>query len=260
MMHPITSFTLENGKPAPAGTYNNTFGCSTLSSSGTCAHPIPQTITLAVDTGDTVGSAILNTIAANVNNVSTTYNMGLTVTVEPIPVGTILTEGFSGNLYMWAGAGWWDDYPWAIDFLGPMYAPAQDFPGPGGWNLLAMGQLYQDAVKASATGDVATIVKDTDAMNTIANQAVMFLWTFYPELFYVYTSNVAGVYYNPSTIVDGPYFAALAPSTMALTTAATSAAGAPSSSLITAAAAVVIIIIVAIAAIVLRARGKKTKT
>jgi ABC-type transport system substrate-binding protein len=269
MMHPLTSFTLENGNPAPPGTYNNAFGCSTLSSSGTCANPIPQTITLVAPTGDTPDLAILQTIAANVNNVSTTYNMGLTVTVEPIPIGTMITEAFSGNLYMYA-LGWFDDYPWTIDFLGPMFAPSQTYPGPDGWNIPALGTLYHDAVNASGTGDVARLISDSNSMNTLANQAVMYLWTFYPlggwdgtsDAVVTFTSNVAGWTWNPSVQPDGPYFAALAPSTMALTTAATSssAAGAPSSSLITAAAAVVIIIIVAIAAIVLRARGKKTKT
>ncbi len=255
MMNPVTSFTLENGEPAPAGTYNNAFGCTTLTA-GKCTNPVPQTITLVAPIGDTVDLAIMNTIAGNVNNVSATYNMGLTVTVEPIPVGTMITEAFSGNLYMYA-LGWLADYPWAIDFLGPMYAPSQTYPAPDGWNIPAMGQLYQDAVKASGAGDLATIVKDTDAMNTIANQAVMYLWTFYPETFYAYTSNVQGFFWNPSTIVDGPYFAALSPSSMTSTT--TSAAGAPSSTLTIAASAVVIIIIVAIAAVVLRGR-KKTKS
>ena len=265
MMHPITSFNFENGKPAPPGTFNNAFGCSTLSSSGTCTNPIQQTITLVAPAGDTVNLAIMNTIASNVNNVSTTYNMGLTVTVEPIPIGTMITEAFSGDLYFYA-LGWLDDYPWSIDFLGPMYAPSQALSGPEGWNIPAMGQLYQDAVSASARGDLATIVKDTNAMNALANQAVMYLWTFYPlsgfygDAVIAFTSNIAGFFWNPSTIVDGPYFAAYYPASMTTTTTS-SAAGAPSSTLTTAAAAVVIIVIVAIAAVALRSRSKKaTKT
>ncbi len=266
MMNPITSFNFANGTAAPAGTFSNAFGCSTLSSSGKCDNPVTQSISLVAPTGDTVDLAILNTIAGNVNNVSTTYNMGLTVTVEPIPIGTMITEAFSGNLYMYA-LGWFDDYPWTIDFLGPMYAPAQTYPGPDGWNVPALGALYQDAVKASATGDVATLNKDTDAMNTIANQAVMYLWTFYPlggwdgttDAIVTFTSNVAGFTWNPSVQPDGPYFASLAPSS-ATSTTTSSAAGAPSFDLTTAAAAIVIIVIVAIAAIVLRSRGKKTKT
>jgi hypothetical protein len=271
MMHPITSFTLENGSPAPAGTYNNTFGCSTLSASGTCAHPVPQSITLDVTTGDTVDIAILNTIATNVNNVSSTYNMGLTVSVVPLPSGTMLTEAFSGYLYMYA-LGWYDDYPWALDFLGPMFIPASTYAGPDGWNIPAMGTLYDDSVNASATGDNARIVSDSNVMCTLANQAVMYLWTQNPYVFFPYTSNVNGYFYNTAWSVDGPYFVSLAPATatgitfndfqtvVSTMTTTSAAAGAPSSTLTTAAAAVVIIIIVAIAAIVLRSRSKKTKT
>ena len=256
MMHPVTSFNFENGTAAPSGYFNNTFGCSTLSSSGTCATPIPQTVTLVAATGNTVDLAILNSIAGTVNNVSSTYNMGLTVTVEPIPSGTLLTQAFSGNLYMYALA-WFDDYPWAIDFLGPMYAPHQAYTGPDGWNIPQMGTLYSDAVNASARGDLARIASDTDAMNTLANGAVMYLWTQYPQFFYVVTSVVQGFYWNPALLSNGPLFAVLSPTTATTTT--TSAAGAPSSNLTIAAAAVVIIFVVAIAAIVAR-RRKKTKT
>ncbi|HXZ90622.1 MAG TPA: ABC transporter substrate-binding protein, partial [Candidatus Dormibacteraeota bacterium] len=265
MMHPITSFNFENGTAAPPGTFNNAFGCSTLSPSGTCTTPIPQTITIVAPTGDTVDLAIMNTIAANVNNVSSTYNMGLTVTVEPLPFGTMVTEAFSYNLYMWAGF-WEDDYPWTIDFLGPMYAPSQALSGPEGWNIPALGTLYKDAVKASALGDDARIISDTNAMNTIANQAVMYLWTFYPlggwdataDAVIAFTSNVAGFYWNPSTIVDGPYFASLAP--LSMTTTTSSAVGAPTTTITTAAVAVVIAVVIVVAAMVLRSRSKKTKT
>jgi len=84
----------------------------------------------------------------------------------------------------------------------------------------------------------------------------VYLWTQYPQFFYVMTSNIQGFYWNPALGANGPLFVTLSP-----TTATTSsAAGAPSFDLTTAAAAVVIIVIVAIAAIVLRSRGKKTKT
>ena len=153
MMNPLTSFTFKNGTAAPSGTFNNAFGCSTLNSAGKCDHPIPQTITLVPQTGITTDIAIMNTIAGNVNNVSATYNMGLTVSVETLPAGSQLTEAFSGNLYMYA-LGWFADYPWSTDFLGPMYAPSQTYPGPDGWNLAAMGTLFQDAVSKSSSGDL----------------------------------------------------------------------------------------------------------
>ena len=93
----------------------------------------------------------------------------------------------------------------------------------------------------------------------------MYLWTFYPlagwngltDAIIPFTSNVAGWTWNAAIETNGPYFAALYPSTVTTTS---SAAGAPSSTLTMAVAAVVVIIIVAIAAVVLRSRSKKTKT
>jgi ABC-type transport system substrate-binding protein len=259
MMHPLTSFNFENGTAAPPGYFNNAFGCSALSSSGTCSSPLSQSITLVAATGDALDLDIMNTIAGTVNNVSQTYHMGLTVTVEPVPSGTELTEAFSGNLYFYS-FGWIDDYPWVLDFLGPMYAPYNAYTGPDGWNLLAMGTLYKDAQAASATGDLARIVSDTDAMNTIANQAVMYLWTFYPLTFQIWTSVVQGVYWNPSVIPSGPYWVALSPTTVSSPTSmATTTAAAPGATLTIAAAVVVIIVVIAIAAVVARGR-KKTKS
>jgi len=257
MMYPLTSFNFENGTAAPSGYYNNAFGCTTLSSSGTCAHPIPQTITLTPSTGDTVDIDIMNTIAENVNNVSATYNMGLTVSVATVPSGQMITEAFAGNLQMYA-LGWYDDYPWAIDFLGPIYAPSQTYPGPDGWNVPAIGALYKDAVNASATGNVARIAQDSDAIVALANQAVMYLWTQYPEYFYTFTSGVSGFSWNADWGSDGPYFAYLSPSTVTSAMSSTSAAAAaPSSNLTLVAGVVVVIIIIAIAALVARGRKKK---
>jgi hypothetical protein len=166
-----------------------------------------------------------------------------------------LTEAFSGNLYMYA-LGWFDDYPWAIDFTGPMFKPYDTYPSPDGWNIPEMGTLYQDSVNASATGNLARIASDTDAMNTLANQGVMYLWTDYPGFFWVMTSTIQGFYFNPTLGASGPLFATLSPTTATTTT--TSAAP-PSSSLEVAAAAIVIIVIVAVAAMVARGRKKTAK-
>ena len=77
--------------------------------------------------------AILNQIAGTVNNVSVTYNMGLTVQVTPLPCGQMTSEAFSGQVYAWAEAcfGWYDDYPWALDFLGPILITRRNIHGSG---------------------------------------------------------------------------------------------------------------------------------
>ena len=141
MQHPLTSFKFANGTAAPAGLFNNTFGCSTLTS-GTCAHPVSQTIPLVYGSGDTPDEAIFNDIAGTINNISTTYNMGLNVVVQPLPTGQMITEGFSEptHLYMYA-LGWIDDYPWVLDFTGNMLSYPGTYPGPAGMNFPAMTAL-----------------------------------------------------------------------------------------------------------------------
>ena len=211
MMHPITNFSFVNGTAAPAGLFNNTFGCTTPGSNGQCSKPVQQSITLTFYTGDTVDEAIFDQIASAINNVSSTYNMGLTVSVVPEPFGIMSTQGFSDELYMYQIGGWGDDYPWVLDFLGPMYAPGQIYSFSDGWNLTGMAPLYQEAVNATAHVDFKQVVSATNEMNELANEQVMYLWTFNPQAFIVMTSNVNGFYFNPSLaqVPTGFYFASL---------------------------------------------------
>ena len=170
-----------------------------------------QSITLTFYTGDTVDEAIFNQIASAINNVSSTYNMGLTVSVLPEPFGIMSTQGFSDELYMYQIGGWGDDYPWVLDFLGPMYAPGQIYSFSDGWNLTGMAPLYQEAVNATAHADFKQVISATNEMNELANEQVMYLWTFNPQAFIVMTSNVHGFYFNPSLaqVPTGFYFASL---------------------------------------------------
>jgi peptide/nickel transport system substrate-binding protein len=213
MENPITSFKFENGTAAPAGTFDNTFGCPALNSNNRCDHPTPQTVSLVYATGDTVDEAILNQIASTVNNVSLTYNMGLTVQVTPLPSGEMVSQAFSGQVYAWAEApfGWYDDYPWSLDFLGPIVSPGGIYTLPGGWNLGAMGTLANEANAANAAGNDQQLATLSNQMATLANKVVMDIWTFYPAVYVVMTSNVQGYYFNPAIYTTGApqYFAAL---------------------------------------------------
>lgn len=199
MLHPLTKFHFENGTLAKAGFFNDTFGCAKLNANNQCSNPVPQTITLTFPTGTTFPENIFNQLAGTINNISTTYNMGLTVSVTPLPSGQVLTEALAshGHLYMY-DFGWIDDYPWAIDFLGPMFAPYGAYTAGDGWNLPRMQTLYQQAVDASARGDIPGIVAASNAMNTLSNQEVQYLWQVYPVNFVTMTSNVQGFYFNPS--------------------------------------------------------------
>ncbi len=210
MENPITHFTFVNGTAAPPHLFNNTFGCSAAAlqaNGGSCAHPVPQQVTLVYDTGDVVAEAIMTQIAQVVNNVSSTYNMGLTVSVEPLPSGEMLNIAISDQLYMWS-IGWHADYPWATALLGPLYAPGNAAPSADGWNLTQFGTLYSQAVQATAVDNVTGLVRVSNMMNAIANREVMYLWTFYPETIAVMTSNLRGFFYNVALPMQpGYYFA-----------------------------------------------------
>lgn len=213
MMHPLTQFTLTNGTAAPAGFFDNTFGCATLNANGVCDHPIPQNIPLVYATGDTVDEAILNQIAGTMNNVSATYNMGLTVQVTPLPCGQMTSEAFSGQVYAWAEAcfGWYDDYPWALDFLGPILSPGGIYTAPGGWNTKQMGTYWSQAQQANSQQNMPALIQAINSMTALGNEQVSDIWTFYPAIYMVMTSNVQGFYFNPAIYTTGEpqYFAAL---------------------------------------------------
>ena len=213
MMHPLTQFTFINGTAAPPGTFDNSFGCTSLDAQGQCAHPIPQSISLIYANGYTVDEAILNQIASTMNNVSVTYNMGLTVQVTPLPCGQMTSEAFSGQVYAWAEScyGWYDDYPWAMDFLGTILAPGGIYTAPGGWNTKQMGIYWSQAQQANSQQNIPALVQAINSMITLGNTQVSDIWTFYPAIYMVMTSNVQGFYFNPAIYTTGEpqYFAAL---------------------------------------------------
>jgi ABC-type transport system substrate-binding protein len=196
MQSPITNFHFTNGTVAPPGLFNNTFGCRTLTN-GVCKSPVPQTIQLTYATGDTSDEAIFNDLAGTINNISTTYNMGLTVSVQPVPAGQELTEAFSepNHLYLYA-FGWIDDYPWVLDFTGNMLAYPGTYPGPDGMNYPAITNLYHASLNASAAGNLPALISDSNQMNALSNKEVMYLWTFDNVNFVTMTSNVHGMYWN----------------------------------------------------------------
>jgi len=215
MMHPITTFHFTNGTVAPQGFFNNTFGCVTLNSNNQCSSPAAQTVPLVFPTGDTVDESIDEQMAQVVNNISSTYNMGLTVSVIPLPFGQMVTRFFSAQQYFFSW-GWTADYPWALDFLGPMFAVnAAGFAAADNWNLTQMTNLYGQAAKATSSNNVSGVVTVSNAMNELANQEVMYLYTFNPVSSFAssfsaispITSNIQGYYFNAAT--SGIYYAAL---------------------------------------------------
>jgi ABC-type transport system substrate-binding protein len=205
MENPITHFTFVNGTVAPSGVFDNTFGCVTLNNNGMCSNPVPQTITLVYPDGDGVEEAIYDQMANAVNNASGTYNMGLTVTVEPLPIGSIFPYVVSDELYLnLLGFAPSDSY--ALDYL-QVLSPGMAIP-PTGWNVTAFGTLYQQAQLAAASGNNTGLAKVTNLMVELSNQNVYYIYAYFFEYFFASTSNISGVSYNiPLTSIY--YFADL---------------------------------------------------
>jgi len=214
MLHPITHFTFFNGTSETSGIFNNSFGCSQLGSNGQCSNPKPQTIQEYYPSGDTLDGSIMNQIAIAVNNVSSTYNMGLTVVVVPEAIGQMFTQAFSDHLYF-SWSGYVDDYPWAGDFV------VGEIGGGGqqtlfyGWNYTSLTNVFKTVVGEQSSGNNSALLSTLNTGMQLLNSKVLQIWTFNPlttngagsSAVAPFTSNVHGYYFNPS--LYGTYFAAL---------------------------------------------------
>ncbi|MGI0084958.1 MAG: hypothetical protein ACREBQ_07740, partial [Nitrososphaerales archaeon] len=60
-------------------------------------------------------------------------------------------------------------------------------------------------------GNIAQLNTAINNMVALGNKEVMDIWTFYPEIYMVMTSNVHGFYFNPAIYTTGEpqYFASL---------------------------------------------------
>jgi hypothetical protein len=198
MEQPLTQFTFFNGTKAPTGVFNNTFGCPTLNKAGTCSSPVAQTVPLSYAAGNTLDGAIVTQVAAAINNISATYNMGLTLTVVPQPFGQLVSQAFSGQTYAFDGLDWTADYPWVTDYTGTLLAPGGTWYGIQHYNFSILGTLSNQALNYSHAGDNTNLLKITSQMFQFGNNEVMQLYTVYPLYFVTMTSNLHGFFYNPT--------------------------------------------------------------
>ncbi len=196
MASPITKFRFYNGTFAPAGLFNNTFGCTRLAVNDRCTAPVSQTITLTVMEGNTLNTAIMNQMASTINNVSQTYNMGLHVFVQTVATPSCYDN--PGTCYMYP-SGWVWDYPWVGDFDGGFYSssPVGLLPADR-WNLSSISRAWTQFESADSKGNVSGVIEANNRLNALANQMTLYLWTYYPYSFDVHTSNILGVSNNPS--------------------------------------------------------------
>jgi hypothetical protein len=142
----------------------------------------------------------------NVNRISVNDNLGLTLTVVPVPGGQQYTLAGKHQVYFYWG-GWIADYNHVMDWLAPMFPATGWYPQNGQMNYTTLNQLYGQAVDADHRGDLQTLLSVNEQMQTFANEQVMYLLLFYPLEFMVRTSYLQGFYYNPATTLF--YYATL---------------------------------------------------
>jgi ABC-type transport system substrate-binding protein len=252
MSDPITRFHFMNGTTAPSGLFNNTFGCAYLDARNICSDPVGRTIALAGVTPADIG--ILDDIAATINNISLTYNMGLQVVVHADSYTQLFQNWRQIDMY---ALGWVADYPYVGDFDMGMFNPQGTYLQIGQWNVSAISHLWSQLTEADSRGDTAGVVSSNDKLNALANQMVLYLWTYYTYGFFAYTSNIQGFYYNPSLWY--PPFVALS------VVSSQSIAHPPSGSLLTLAplalvGSLAVLIVVGASLYVIRRRDRAKKT
>jgi ABC-type transport system substrate-binding protein len=189
--NPLTNFVDFNGHPYASGTIDDS-----------CHPGNPQLVELYVGAGDQTDQRMLSVMAANLNKVSTA--LGVTFTIVPVPGGQYYTLASKHQIYFYWG-GWVADYNHLLDWLGPMLLAAGTYPAWNNMNYTALNNLYYDALDADKKGDVQRLLSDNNQMETIANNAVIYMYTTYDVSYGVRSSFVQGVFYNEATAV--PYFA-----------------------------------------------------
>ncbi|MFI5421263.1 MAG: ABC transporter substrate-binding protein, partial [Nitrososphaerales archaeon] len=208
MENPITYFTFYNGTVAAQGVYNNSFGCTTLDSKGECVNPVLQTITLEAIAGDQVNTAIEEQMAAAVNNISSTFNMGLTVAVVTLPASAMIAGAIAHSLYFYT------DFHQALYPSTAEYSTSLQFLASlGNWNISALSSNFNQLSSADLANNLTELIAANNAFNELMVRQAYFLWTYYPDqpwagaAIAAITSNIHGYYFNPS--ISGIYFAAL---------------------------------------------------
>jgi ABC-type transport system substrate-binding protein len=189
--NPLTAFVDVNGHPYASGMIDNS-----------CHPGNPQLVEFYVGSGDQTDQRMLSVMAANLNKVSTP--LGVTFTIVPVPGGQYYTLASRHQIYFYWG-GWVADYNHILDWLGPMLLASGAYPAWNNMNFTALNNLYYDALNADSKGDVQRLLQDNNQMETIANQAVIYMYTTYEVTYGVRSSFVQGIYYNEATAV--PYFA-----------------------------------------------------
>jgi len=195
--NPITSATHDmyfyNGTKIPPGVVDNTFGPDK-----------PQVVEFYVQSGWTTAIQILSTMVENLNSVArrvTGSRVALQFRVVIVPGGQQYTLAARHLIDGYMG-GWIADYNHVLNWHGPMYYSRGAYPSWNRWNLTALDDLYWEAMEADQAGDTEKLLEINDKMNTLANEALMYMVWWYDQEYYTRSSWLKGWYLNPVYGVD----------------------------------------------------------
>jgi len=185
--NPLTKFTYANGTPIPDGVIDNSFG----------GDKPKRTVTFLTTPGNSRDTAIVTQIVSELTRIITANNLNIEIAINMIPWGQHYRAAAKHQLTFWP-AGWVADYNWVLNWLMPHY------PSGGTWslwnnlNIKTLNDLYDEAVKADAAGDIKRLLEINDQMNSIANEQVYYLWSVTDVIYAVRSSFLRGYFYNPN--------------------------------------------------------------
>ena len=189
---PLTSFNYYNGTPVTTETIDNSFGPD-------FAHP--QTVEFYVQAGADTFQAVLTQMSDSLNAIADDNDLGIRFNVVIVPGGQQYTLASSHLIDSYMG-GWIADYNHVLNWLAPMYLSSGTYFSWNLWNLTALDTRYWDAVAADEAGDVDELLRLTDEMNEIANEALTYMVWWHPTLQFARSTWLKGWWVNTAYGVD----------------------------------------------------------
>jgi len=140
-------------------------------------------------------------MADALNAVADDNDLGIRFNVVIVPGGQQYTLASSHLIDSYMG-GWIADYNHVLNWLAPMYLSSGTYFSWNLWNLTALDTRYWDAVAADKAGDEAEMLRLTDEMNEIANEALTYMVWWHPTLQFARSTWLKGWWVNTVYGVD----------------------------------------------------------
>ncbi len=190
---PLTSFTFyDNGTAIPAGIIDNSFGSG---------YALAKVVEFYVQAGAGQFQQVLTAMADNLNAIAEDYNLGIRFNVVIVPGGQQYTLASQHLIDSYMG-GWIADYNHVLNWLAPMYLSSGTYFSWNLWNLTALDTRYADALSADQAGDITELLRLSNEMHTIANDALTYMVWWHPTLQFARSEWLQGWSVNTNYGVD----------------------------------------------------------